>query len=87
MIICITKNVFNDLNFKSPMSRQDFTYYFPANKLVNDKVCFEKKNIKSFQYIGENLKDDDDIFKLAFQQDKELLRYASQRLRKTNVQS
>ena len=41
-----------------------------------------EKNPKSFQYIDKNLKDDDDIFKLAFQHDKELLRYASERLRK-----
>ena len=46
-----------------------------------------EKNPKSFQYIGKNLKDDDDLCKLAFQQDKELLRYASERLRKTNIQS
>ena len=43
-----------------------------------------KNNPKNFQYVGKNLKDDDEIFKLAFQQDKELLRYASERLRKTN---
>ena len=46
-----------------------------------------EKNPKSYQYIGKNLKDDDDILKLAFQQDKEILRYASERLRKTNIQS
>ena len=41
-----------------------------------------EKNPNGFQYIGKNLKDDDDIFNLAFQQDKELLRYARERLRK-----
>ena len=46
-----------------------------------------EKNLDSFQYIGRNLEDDDDIFKLAFLQEKELLRYASERLRKTNNQS
>ena len=40
-----------------------------------------EKNPNSFQYVSKNIKDDD-IFKLAFQQDKELLRYASERLRK-----
>ena len=29
---------FSKLNVKSPISRQDFSHYFPANKLVNDKV-------------------------------------------------
>ena len=43
-----------------------------------------KNNPNSFQYVGKSLKDDDEIFKLAYQQDKELLRYASERLRKTN---
>ena len=46
-----------------------------------------ENNPYSYQYIGINLKDDDEIFKLAFQQNKELLRYASERLRKTNIQS
>ena len=44
-----------------------------------------EKNSNNVQYLGKNLKDDDEIFKLAFQQDKELLRYASDRLRKTMV--
>ena len=46
-----------------------------------------KNNPNNFQYLGKNSKDDDVIFKLAFQQVKELLRYASERLRKTNNQS
>ena len=40
------KNCLSKLNFKSPISRQDFLYYFLVNKLVNDKVYFEK-NIKN----------------------------------------
>ena len=40
------KKCFSKLNFKSPISRQDFSYYFPANKLVHDKVYFEKKHLK-----------------------------------------
>ena len=44
-----------------------------------------KTNPKSYQYIGKNLKDDDEIFKLAFQQNKEILRSASEILRKTNI--
>ena len=45
------------------------------------------KSPNSFQYIGRNLKDDDDMFKLAFQQDEEKLSYASEKLRRTNIQS
>ena len=45
-----------------------------------------EKNPNSFQYVAKNLKDDDEIFKLAFQQTEEKLKYASERLRKTNIQ-
>ena len=45
------------------------------------------KNPNNYQYVRKNLKDGDEIFKLAFQQVKEILRYASERLRKTNIQS
>ena len=46
-----------------------------------------KINPNNFQYVGKNLKDDDEIIKLAFQQNKEILKYASERVRKTNIQS
>ena len=46
-----------------------------------------EENPNSFQHFGKILKDDDDIFKLAFQQNEEILRYASERLRKINIQS
>ena len=46
-----------------------------------------KDNPNSSQYVGKILKDDDNIFRLAFQQDKEILRYASERLRKLNIES
>ena len=46
-----------------------------------------EKNPKSFQYIGRNLRDDDNKFKLAFQQNEEILNYASERLRKISIQS
>ena len=36
------KNCFSKLNFKSPISRQDCSYYLPVNKVVNGKVYFEK---------------------------------------------
>ena len=45
-----------------------------------------KNNPNSFQYFSKILKDDDEIFKLAFQQNEEILRYASERLRKINIQ-
>ena len=43
-----------------------------------------KINTNIFQHLGKKLKDDDKIFKVPFQQDKELLRYASERVGKTN---
>ena len=46
-----------------------------------------EKNPNIFENIRGNLKDNDDIFKLAFQQNEETLRYASERLRKNNIQS
>ena len=38
------KKCFSKLNFKIPISRQDFSYYLPVKKLVIDKVYFEKKH-------------------------------------------
>ena len=32
------KNCFAHLNFKSPISRQDFSSYVPVNKVINDKI-------------------------------------------------
>ena len=46
-----------------------------------------EKNRISFQYFGRSLKDDDHIFKKAYQQNEEILRYAGERLRKINIQS
>ena len=40
------KKCFDKIKYKSRKSRQDFLYYFPVNKVVNDKVYFEK-NIKN----------------------------------------
>ena len=56
---------------------------------INKKVgLIAVKNIpNSFQYVGKNLKDDDELFKVAFQQNEKILRYASERLRKINIQS
>ena len=36
------KDCFGKLNFKSPISRQDFSYYLAVNKVVNGKTYFEK---------------------------------------------
>ena len=46
-----------------------------------------KNNPDNFQYVGKILKDDDEIIKLAFQQNEEIHRYASERLRRINNQS
>ena len=46
-----------------------------------------EKNPNSFRNIGKNLKDDVDIFKLACPQNEEILRYASENLRRMNIQS
>ena len=37
------KNCFSTLNFKRPMSWQDFSYYLPVNKVIIDKIYLEKK--------------------------------------------
>ena len=42
---------FSKLIFNSPISRQDFSYYFLPNKLVNDKVYFEKNIKNNFRRI------------------------------------
>ena len=36
------KNCFSELLFKSPISRQDFSYYLPVNRVVNGKIYLEK---------------------------------------------
>ena len=56
-------------------------------KIKKDVMVAVEKNPDSFHYVVKNLKDDDEIFKLAFQQNEEILKYASERLRKTNIQS
>ena len=38
------RNCFDKLNFKSPISRQDFLFYLPANKVFNGKVYLKKIN-------------------------------------------
>ena len=37
------RNCFDKLNFKIPISRECFLYYFPVDKVVNGKVYFEKR--------------------------------------------
>ena len=57
------KECFSKLNYKSPITRQGFSYYLPVNKLVNDKVYFEKNNKHNFR-IKYNLDGfDEDGFK------------------------
>ena len=45
------KSCFSKLHYKSPISRQDFLYYLPVNKVVNGKVYFEKKIKTNFKTI------------------------------------
>ena len=77
----------------------DLAIYFPEQgrsfSLISKHLRKKKKvvmkavekNPNSFQNIGKNLNDDVDIFKLAFQRNEELLRYAIERLTKINIQS
>ena len=61
-----------------------------SKHLRKNKKCVMvavEKNPISFQYVDKKFKNDDDMFKLAFQQNKELMTYASERLRKINIQS
>ena len=58
------------------------------NHLRNNKKVGKtavKINPNSSQYVGKILKDDDDIFKLTFQENEKIHRYASERLRKLNI--
>ena len=55
------RNCFNKLNFKSPISREIFLYYFPLNEVVNGKVYFQKKfknNFKTIIYVLDGLNQD-----------------------------
>ena len=45
------KKSFSKSNFESPISKQDFLYYFPVNKLINDKIHFEKEIKNNFEII------------------------------------
>ena len=49
------------------------SYSLVSKHLRNNKqvaMIAVKKNPNSYQYVGKNLKDDDEMFKLALQQDK-----------------
>ena len=45
------KNCLIKLIFKSPISRQGFSYYIPVNKVVVGKVYFDKKFKNNFKTI------------------------------------
>ena len=65
------------------------SFFLISKHLRNNKkfgMTAVSNNPNSYQYIGKNMKNDDDIFKLAFQQIDEILRYACERLGKTNIQ-
>ena len=54
------KKCCSKLNYKNPITRQNFSYYLPVNKLVNDKVYFEinKKNKFRIIYILDGFDED-----------------------------
>ena len=45
------KNCFSKLNFKSPKSRQDFSYHLPVTKVINGEIYFETKIKNNFRTI------------------------------------
>ena len=45
------QNCFGKFSFKSPISRQVFSYYLPVNKVVKGKVYFESKLKNNFKII------------------------------------
>ena len=45
------RNCFDKLKFKSPLSREGFSYDFPVNKVVNGKVYFGKRFKNNFKTI------------------------------------
>ena len=52
---------FSKINYKSPISRQDFPYYLPVNKVINGKVDFEKifqNNFKTIIYDSDGFNQD-----------------------------
>ena len=64
------------------------SFSFTSKHLPNIKtfgMIAVKVNPNIYQFIGKNIKDDDEIFKLAFEQNKEKLRYASERFRKKTL--
>ena len=65
------KKYFSKLSYNSPITRQDLSYYLPLNKLVSDKVYFEKRNIKNKFRIIYNLDgfDEDGFNKERFDRD------------------
>ena len=52
-----------------------------VRKNKNVVMVTVEKNPGNFQDLGNHLKDDDEIFKLAFQQDKELQNYLDMQVR------
>ena len=49
------RNCFSKLNSKRPMSWQDFSYYLPVNKVIIDKIYFEKKIENNYKIIIYNI--------------------------------
>ena len=45
------KNCFTKLKYKTPISRQNLSYYLPVNKVVNGKIYLEKEIKKNFEIL------------------------------------
>ena len=56
------KKCFSKLNYKNPITRQSFSYYLPKNKLVNEKVYFDKKTKNTFRILNNPDGFDEDGF-------------------------
>ena len=56
------KKCFSKLNYKSPITKQEFSYYLPVNKLVDDKVDFGKNVRNNFKLIDNLDGFDEDRF-------------------------
>ena len=49
------QNCFSKINFESLISRQNFSFCLPVNKVVNGRVHFEKEIKKNFEIITYDL--------------------------------
>ena len=80
-----TLNLKQNVNFAIIFLERGGSFSLLSKHLRNYKkigMIAVKNNPISFQCVGKKLKDDNDMFKLAFQQNEKILRYARERFRK-----